>query len=706
MNSFLRLFFWSALVAVLPAAAGPAEPQEVAPGIWRFTFGTPEKVTPVKTRHYPVATEGLTLLPKVSACPVEVSATISHRGVLLRVPLDSHEMLYGLGLQLQSFQQRRLKKRLRVNADPARDTGDSHAPVPFYVSTRGYGVLVDTARYATFYMGGKKRKAAGASARDEVLVEVPEAAGAEVYVFGGAALCQAVQRYNLFSGGGALPPRWGLGFWYRGDAHFSQADVLNLAKEFRERKLPCDVLGLEPGWQTHAYSCSYVWASKFPSPGTMLRELAAQHFRLNLWEHAFVHPSSPIYTPLLPYSGDYEVWGGLVPDFLDRRARSIFAEFHDREHVALGVSGYKADECDNSDFTGNWSFPEISRFPSGADGEQMHSLFGLRYQDALTQSFEKRGLRTYGLVRSSGALAAPYPYVLYSDLYDHRQYVHAVAQAGFCGLLWTPEVRDSASPVELIRRLQTVIFSPLAMVNAWYLRNPPWKQVNRQENNAGQFAPDWQKTEAQCRELLELRMKFIPWLQAAFVRYHQKGLPPFRALVMDYPNDPGSRTVDDEYLMGDGLLVAPIVVRSADNGRVGRPHPVAPVATDGETSRSVYLPPGDWQDFWTGELQHGPKKMTVRVPLERIPLWVKAGTVLPLAEPTLNTDDPRSFKLTALVYGDGHRSATLYEDNGALSPILTPVTVAWDESKKAGSMSPATRYQVVAWKEIDGSPRH
>ena len=203
--------------------------------------------------------------------------------------------------------------------------------------------------------------------------------------------------------------------------------------------------------------------------------------------------------------------------------------------MALGVSGYKGDECDSSDFTGGWSFPEMSRFPSGADGEQMHSLFGLRYQDALTQAFDQRQQRTYGLVRSSGALAAPYPYALYSDLYNHRQYVHSIPQAGFCGLLWAPEVRDSANPVELVRRLESAAFSPLAMINAWYLRNPPWKQVNRQENNAGRFADGWEKVEEQCRGIMQLRMEFIPWLQAAFVRYHREGLPPFRALVMTSP---------------------------------------------------------------------------------------------------------------------------------------------------------------------------
>jgi alpha-D-xyloside xylohydrolase len=710
-----KALFLMAALMMAPRPSGAASPVEVFPGIWRFTFGAPEKITPVTTRHYPPAAEGLAVLPAVAACPLEVTATVSERGVLVRAPLAPGEMIYGLGLQFQSFQQRGLKKRLRVNADPARDTGDSHAPVPFYVTTRGCGVFIDTARYATFWLGNKKRKGEDAAAApaekrpghgspDEVLVEIPVAAGADVYVFAGPTLRQAVQRYNLFSGGGPLPPRWGLGFWYRAQSDYAQSNVLSLAAEMRQQRMPCDVLGLEPHWQTHAYSCSYVWAPAFPSPEEMLRELSAQHFRLNLWEHAFVHPSSPIYAALTPLSGDYEVWGGIVPDFIQPEARAVFAGLHEREHIALGVSGYKADECDNSDFTGNWSFPEISRFPSGADGEQMHSLFGLRYQDALTQTFEKRGQRTYGLVRSSGALAAPYPYALYSDLYDHRQFVRAVAQAGFSGLLWTPEVRDSADAVELVRRLESVAFSPLAMVNAWYLRNPPWKQVNRADNNAGNFAPDWEKTEAQCRGIMEWRMRFIPWLQAAFVRYHRDGLPPFRALVMDFPDDAGSRAVDDEYIMGDGLLVAPIIVASVSPGARPRPQPASPETAGGDATRSVYLPPGEWQDFWKGERHQGGQKIEVRVPLEHIPLFVPSGMVLPLARPTLHTDDPQSWELTVLVYGDGSRTATLYEDDGSHAPSLNAVHLSWDAGNKKGAVSrdggpAAEAYKVVAWEQ-------
>jgi alpha-D-xyloside xylohydrolase len=438
----------------------------------------------------------------------------------------------------------------------------------------------------------------------------------------------------------------------------------------------------------------------------MLRQLAALHFHLNLWEHAFVHPSSPIYGALAPLAGDYEVWGGLAPDFLEPRARSLFADFHARAHLALGVSGYKGDECDNSDFTGGWSFPEMSRFPSGADGEQMHSLFGLRYQDALTQAFDQRQQRTYGLIRSSGALAAPYPYALYSDLYDHRQFVHSIPQAGFGGLLWAPEVRDSANPTELVRRLESAAFSPLAMINAWYLRNPPWKQVNREENNAGRFADGWEKTEEQCRSVMALRMQFIPWLQTAFVRYHREGLPPFRALVMDFPDDPKSRAVDDEYIMGDGLLVAPIIVGDRHRAETSRSSPAEPETAADEAARSVYLPPGDWQDFWTNQRRHGGQEFEVRVPLEHVPLFVPFGTVLPLAHPTLHTDDPESWHLTALIYGDGHHAATLYEDDGSYVPSLNAVTVSWNSDKKAGTVahaggrgqSPAT-YDVAEWKQ-------
>jgi alpha-D-xyloside xylohydrolase len=735
-REFLELTAGSALLLRLPdgepstpevAAASVAnagsrarsEPQQIMPGVWKLTLGTPERITPASTRRYPPAATALAALPAAGPLPVDVAGEATPRGFLLHLPLAPYEMVYGLGLQLQSFIQRGLKKKLRVNADPVVDSGDSHAPVPFYLTTKGYGVLIDTARYATVYAGNKQRKNASSAEEatqsaqatgatdatdataasvlpaaygryrfgdaSEVLVEIPEAHGVVVYLFAGPTMRLAVQRYNLFAGGGALPPRWGLGVWYRCERDFAQADVEKLATEFRDRRMPCDVIGLEPGWQTHAYSCSYVWSARFPEPRAMAATLARQHYRLNLWEHAFTHPSSPIHSALAPFSGDYLVWDGLVPDFLTPQARRIFGDFHEREHVALGVAGYKLDECDNSDFTRNWSFPELSRFPSGADGEQMHSLFGLRYQDTIQSVFERRGARTYGLVRNSGALAAPYPYVLYSDLYDHEAFIHGVAQSAFAGLLWTPEVRDAVSPEDLVRRLQSAALSPMALVNAWYIPNPPWKQVDRAANKEGRFDAEWEKVEAICRGVLELRMQLVPYLHAAFVEYHRTGLPPFRPLVMDSPADAETWTIDDQWIVGAGLLVAPVVA--------------------GQTNRSVYLPHGAWYDFWTGARYEGGRRIDVSPPLERIPLYVRSGTLLPLAHVTLHTDDARSGELTVRAYGASDAALTLYEDDGAHPAALTEVALSWNAGKRAGALRREGRvrrpeYRVVAWDAI------
>ena len=122
-------------------------------------------------------------------------------------------------------------------------------------------------------------------------------------------------------------------------------------------------------------------------------------------------------------------------------------------HVALGVSGYKVDECDNSDFISTpWSYPELSAFPSGVDGEQMHCLMGMKCHGDVARHLSRRNQRAYHEVRSAHALASPYPFVLYSDLYKHRDFIRGVVNSGFSGLLWCPEVRDAGSAEELLRR--------------------------------------------------------------------------------------------------------------------------------------------------------------------------------------------------------------------------------------------------------------
>ena len=665
----------------------------VAPGVWKSTIGSPEAVTPVSSRLVEPLSERLRVLgnPGIPNLPAPTGRQ-SRRGTLLKLPLAANEEIYGFGLQFFSVPQRGKKRTVRVNADPSADTADSHAPVPFYVSSLGYGILVDTARYATFYCGAahpRPTKPAGqvdsgtaplyvnshgAEEASQMIVEVPTAPGVDVYLFAGPSTLDAVRRYNLFSGGGVMPPEWGLGFWYRTASNASDAEIVAITQEFRNRKIPCDVVGLEVGWHTHAYSCTFAWNSKrFADPETFVSVLRANRFHVNLWEHAFIHPSSPLFTPMLELAGDSGVWGGLVPDFQNPEARRVFGDYHGKKLIDLGISGFKLDECDNSDYTGGWSFPEISQFPSGVDGEQMHTLFGLRYQAALWHQFQQRKQSTYSLVRSSGALASPYPFVLYSDLYDHRQFVRALVNSGFSGLLWCPEVRDATSEDDLIRRLQTVVFSPLAMINGWYINNPPWKQLDRKKNNANDLVANWHPLEARCREIIGWRMQIVPYLRAAFARYAVDGTPPFRALVLDWPDAPEYRKTDDAWMIGDRMLVAPLFA--------------------GEAGRDLALPPGHWHNFWTGAAVEGGVTLNIPASTRNIPVYVLAGSVMPLATIANSTAEPASRVLEVRIFGDGHLPFSM------ITPDGDALTLTWDVTSRSGSMKQEgrNRYTIGKW---------
>ena len=252
--------------------------------------------------------------------------------------------------------------------------------------------------------------------------------------------------------------------------------------------------------------------------------------------------------------------------------------------VDAGVDGFKLDECDSSDNTGSWSFPLTSEFPSGLDGEQYHSLFGTLYCQTIMQALGDT--KTLSEVRNLGALASSYPFVIYSDLYDHKDFIRGVAQSGFSGILWTPEVRDAKSKEELIRRLQAVVFSSQCLINAWYCEKAPWAQLD---------------CEDEVRGLLKLRESLVPMLKKSFDLYRDTGKPPVRGLVMDYTDDPETFNIDDEYMFCEDLLVAPIAANTGDE-------------------REVYLPVADeWVDYFTGEkVQSGRIKVNTKgIPVYR-----------------------------------------------------------------------------------------
>jgi len=567
----------------------------------RLTFGTPEKLTPS------IYCKGFSYEETEISYPVDkIEFFENARGCCLRLPLANDEQIYGMGLQLKIFNLRGRKIVARPNCDPVAPTGDSHAAVPFFVSTAGYGIYVDTARHAEFYFGssnlmadrGEAAERKGiAMSTDElyqaalngvsnISIQIPAAKGVDIYIIEGKTITEIVSKYNMMSGGGIEVDEQDMMPIYRVCGKFNRAQVEAFAEQFRKDDLPIGTIGLEPGWHTRAYSCTYVFSDeRFPEHETLIQKLHDMGYRVNLWEHAFVHPDSPIYKDILPYSGDYAVWRGAVPDFSFPEARRIFAEHHRKHLIEKGIDGFKLDECDGSDYSSSWSFPCMAQFPSGLDGEQYHALIGNLYMQAILESFGDRK-PALSSVRSAGALSSALPFVLYSDLYGHEDFIRGVATAGFGGVLWTPEVRKAKDKAELIRRLQSVVFSAQCLINAWYIEEEPWRNLDCLD---------------EVRELLKLRESLVPMLVKAFKKYKETGCPPIRALVSDYTNDPETYRIDNEYIFCDDLIVAPIAV--------------------GKTGREVYLPEGKWRDFFTKEpVQCG--KFTVET--DSIPVYEKA----------------------------------------------------------------------------------
>ncbi len=647
--------------------------QKVANGIWKVSYGTLENHLPTEFKVAP-ANAALNKMQSVNTPPFNLKTIhfeLMPKGVLAELKVDSTERFYGFGLQTNSFEQRGMRREIRTNSWIAGNVGFGHASMPFYISSKGYGVLVNSSRYVTFYMASKgkldervRKQTANdkgekialstvelygkaVTPSDEVSIQVEGSKGIELYVFAGPDMMNVIQRYNLFSGGGGLPPMWGLGFKYRTKATFTDTQAEGIAQYFRNNHIPCDMFGLEPGWQTAAYSCSFKWNNKnFPASDSFIQRMNRNGFKLNLWEHAYTHPTSPIFQKIAPYSGNYTVWAGAVPDFILPQARKIFGEYHEEQFVKKGIAAFKLDECDAANYElahREWSFPDIAKFPSGVDGEQMRQLFGLLYQKTMLGLYRKNNMRTMFDVRASHLFAAPYTTALYSDMYSHADFVRMIVNSGFSGVNWSPELRETSNDADLIRRMQTITMSAHMVVNCWYLNLPPWLQYNIEKNSKNELLPNHKDLEQKAKKLIELRMSLLPYLYSAFAKYHFEGRPPFRAMVIDYPDDKNVWKMDDQYMMGESLMCAPFI--------------------DSSSQRPVYFPEGTWYDFNTNKKYEGGKTYTISMSLDEIPMFVKDNSILPLAEPVEYVTPSTIFKISCKVYGNPKSEVSLFEDN-------------------------------------------
>jgi alpha-glucosidase (family GH31 glycosyl hydrolase) len=666
----IAIWLCSALLAGVSAIEGrPAGPQagfrrpvglaaltpitawnKTAPGIWRAQAGdVAGEIRYTSLAAAPPRLETLAKRPErpfpFAAEPIAFERTADGK-IMVRIPCGPGEKLYGFGLQFDRLG--RSQDVLTLNVDHwSKGGGRTHAPVPFYISSRGYGVFIDTARFLKVYARVGNRKdsprnpppvdrnppagepappwdAQPKSDAVEILVDGP---GAELVILAGESPADVVARYNLLCGGGALPPLWGLGFWHRVHAAADADRVRKEVAEFASRGIPLDVIGLEPGWMTKSYPCTFEWQRKrFPDPAGFAAGLLRKGIRLNLWENPYVSPESRLYKTLFPLSGSHLVWLGLVPDYTLPEARRALLEQHNRDHLDIGVGGYKIDEVDGYDV---WLWPDHASFPSGTPAPVMRQSYGLMMQDLIFNGlFKARNLRTYGLVRATNGAASGYPFAIYSDAYDLKEYITGVSAAGLAGVLWTPEIREAGDERDWLDRMQLVCFSALAQLNAWSSGTTPWH---------------FPAATDRVRETIGLRMRLLPYLYSAFAAYHFEGVPPLRPMLLE---DPALDRVEDQFMFGPSMLVAPFYDKTG-------------------WAREIALPAGNWYDFRTGAFAGSGGKVKAVSPQGEIPLYVREGSLVPmLKEPVANTDKAYGQPLEVRFYGRNGGTFDLYEDDG------------------------------------------
>ncbi len=663
-RKILSSLLLAAIVTPVLSQPKPAENwHQEASGVWTVTIGQPEKLN---------LTSLLDLSPKLEVinamddAPLPItkedfSYELIDGKTYLRFQLDKGEKIFGLGLNFKTVEQRGRIMRLHVDHYGGQDNGRTHAPVPFFVSSKGYGAFINAARYIDVYAGTSNRVDSKnapqpidrttdpswtpAPYSDNLEFLVP-AEGVEVMVFSGKTMLDVVRRFNLFNGGGVLPPKWGLGFWQRTPTPYTAQDVEAEVAEFEKRNFPLSVIGLEPGWQDWAYPCSYEWdPGRYPDPKGFVEKMDSKHIKTNLWINEGVSPESSIYEKLKPLSGSHTIWNGIIPDYTLPEAVEITSQHFDQHQLAIGVSGFKMDENDGFD---EWIFPDVATFPSGVAAEQMRQIYGSLMQKFTDDMFRKRNTRTYGLVRAGNGGTSSMPYVLYNDYYNHRDFITALINSSFIGVLWTPEVRASKSSEEWLRRMQTVCFSPLAMLNAWADGTKPWT---------------FEDVEQEVQEASLLRMQLIPYLYTAFADYSFYGTPPMRAMNLE-PDFVAETVVSEQGKLDgtDNPYVMATKKEMKDQFMVGRDIMVAPLFA-GETSRQVILPQGKWYDFYTGEFAGEGTIITAEPGLSKIPVYVRDGGIVPMM-PAVTKLDGTKQPLEIRHYGQSAGSYSLYDDDG------------------------------------------
>lgn len=570
--------------------------------------------------------------------------------------LQADEHFFGFGERMDFLDRRSKKLRL----DVGRGKGMPHAvgaynileanysPIPFFMSTRGYGIFLHNSFATEWDMGASKKDQYTFKAVDGEL---------DYYFIYGPTFKSILGGYTSLTGKSPMLPQFALGLHagtYSGgtwghEELTSDQYVVEMARKYRELGIPVDLLWLDSTWRLFGENggkgaTSFEWRETFKDPKSMFDSIYAMGYKmvglhvrprfdnakkLNLLDQAkekgFTYPENG--------------QPGEFVNFFDQKAVDWWWENGVKRVASLGAKFLKTDEGSAFGALANES-EKVG--PTGKEAERLHNLFPIAYAKAPFEEFQKfNGMRGLNQTREGYSGIQRYPYIFAGDWPSEWQYFAPVIKAGLnIGLSgvgsWAHCMggfEHQGDPELYIRWVQFGMFSPIATV--FGMDHPGYKEPWKYGDDALRNFKNYDV----------LRYRMMPYLYTGMHQQYETGVPMMRALVLDHQDDENVYEIGDQYMLGDNLMVAP-------------------VTTKGAITRSVYLPKGTWFNYWTGEKYEGSTYVHVVAPLDTIPLFVKGGGIIPMQPEMLYTGEKLVDVITLDIFPHGNSSFNLYEDDG------------------------------------------
>lgn len=530
------------------------------------------------------------------------NTTNLHRHFAASFRLSPEERLFGCGESFTRLNKRGQKLILWTCDAYSAQTPNMYKPVPFFMSSRGYGMFAHTSAPVTLDLGGTHDEASVIYVGDDQL---------DLFVFLGSPK-EILSEYISLTGRSPTPPLWSFGLWMGRNSYFSEREVRDVAKKLRQERIPCDVIHLDVGWPETPHRCNFEFSkSRFDDPQKMLADLREDGFRVSLWQLPYFNPMNELHAEAIEKNNVILTNSGEPPiddAVIDLSSPEAVAWYQEKLAGPLrrGVGVFTSDFGEAAPLSG------VYRSKKG--GFHEHNLYPLRYNMAVAEITEKITGNGAIFARSAWAGSQRYPVHWGGDAENTDGAMAATLRGGLslglCGFSFYSHFIGGfpySTPQNLYRRW--LAFGMLTSHSRCHGTPPtePWEYGK-------EFTEEF-------RRIVELKYRLMPYVYAQAKLASRDGYPMLKTLFFEYPEDPTSWLIEDEYLFGTDILVAPLM--------------------ENTPGRDVYLPPGLWTDYQGGEVYEGARWHNIRAGEIPIIMLVRNGAALPhtrLAQSTAAMD--------------------------------------------------------------------